>query len=51
MEPVFMVTSQSTATAPCLAIDSGTSVHDLDYKKPHERLVADCRVLAPKSAP
>ena len=33
MEPVFMVTSQSGATAACLAIDDQVGVQDLDYGK------------------
>jgi hypothetical protein len=51
MEPVFMVTSQSAATAACLAIDSATTVQNVDYKKLRERLAADGQVLAPGSAP
>jgi hypothetical protein len=33
MEPVFMITSQSAATAACLAIDDGKTVQEVDYEK------------------
>jgi NADPH-dependent 2,4-dienoyl-CoA reductase/sulfur reductase-like enzyme len=46
MEPVLMVTSQSAATAACLAIDAGTSVQQVDYAKLRERLAADQQVIA-----
>ena len=46
MEPVFMVLGQSSATAACLAIDTGSSVQKLDYEKLRERLLADKQVLA-----
>ena len=46
MEPVFMVTSQSAATAACLAIDEGKAVQDVDYAKLEPRLSADQQVLA-----
>jgi hypothetical protein len=45
MEPVFMVLGQSSATAAALAIDGGTSVQKVDYKKLRERLLADKQVL------
>lgn len=45
MEPVFMVTSQSAATAACLAIDSGVSVQRVDYEELRERLLKDGQVL------
>src|SRR4029079_19208982 len=45
MEPVFMVTSQSAATAACLAIDSKEAVQHVDYPKLRERLEADGQVL------
>ena len=45
MEPVFMVTSQSAATAACLAIDDGVAVQELDYEKLKTRLVADGQLL------
>lgn len=45
MEPVFMVTSQSAATAACLAIDAGVAAQELDYALLRERLLADGQVL------
>ncbi len=45
MEPVFMVTSQSAATAACQAIDDGTTVQDLEYARLKSRLLADKQVL------
>ena len=45
MEPVFMVTSQSAATAASLAIDAGVPAHGVDYLKLCERLEADGQVL------
>jgi hypothetical protein len=45
MEPVFMVLGQSAATAAKLAIDSGTSVQQVDYETLRERLLADKQVL------
>ncbi len=46
MEPVFMVTSQSAATAACLAIDAGKSVQEVDTEQLRARLLADGQVLA-----
>lgn len=46
MEPVFMVTSQSAATAACHAIDDGQAVQDVDYERLEPRLIADKQVLA-----
>jgi hypothetical protein len=46
MEPVFMVTSQSAATAACLAIESEQAVQNVDYPKLRARLEADGQVLA-----
>ncbi len=46
MEPVFMVTSQSAATAACLAIDQDVAVQKVDYEKLKSRLLADGQVLA-----
>lgn len=46
MEPVFMVTSQSAATAACLALDAGLALHDVDYARLRERLLRDGQVLA-----
>lgn len=45
MEPPFMVTSQSAATAACLAIDADVAVQDVDYDKLKQRLLADGQVL------
>ncbi|MDF1862415.1 MAG: FAD-dependent oxidoreductase [Verrucomicrobiales bacterium] len=45
MEPPFMVTSQSAATAACLAIDHQTSVQAVDYEFLKERLLADGQIL------
>ncbi len=45
MEPVFMATSQSAATAASLAIDAGTSVQAVDYEALRERLLADGQVI------
>ncbi|MDB6023990.1 MAG: Xanthan lyase [Verrucomicrobiales bacterium] len=41
MEPVFMVTSQSAATAACVAIDDNMSVQQVNYPKLRARLIAD----------
>lgn len=46
MEPVFMVLSQSAATAACQAIDQGVPVQDLPYDGLRARLLADGQVLA-----
>jgi hypothetical protein len=45
MEPVFMVTSQSAATAACLALDGRVPVQQVDYAKLRARLLADKQVL------
>jgi hypothetical protein len=45
MEPVFMVLSESAATAACMAIDGGTPVQEVDYIKLSERLLADGQIL------
>lgn len=45
MEPVFMATSQSAATAACLAIDRGTPVQQVDYVELQKQLVSDGQVL------
>jgi len=45
MEPVFMVTSQSAATAASFAIDAGVPAQEVDYLKLCERLEADGQVL------
>jgi 2-polyprenyl-6-methoxyphenol hydroxylase-like FAD-dependent oxidoreductase len=51
MEPVFMVTSQSAATAACLAIDDQVPVQRVDYTKLEKRLVADGQILAAPTKP
>jgi hypothetical protein len=45
MEPVFMATGQSSATAAALAIDGGVTVQKLDYAKLRERLLKDAQIL------
>lgn len=45
MEPVFMITSQSAATAAALALDAGVAVQQVDYPKLRTRLLADGQVL------
>lgn len=45
MEPVFMVTSQSAATAASLAIELDCSVQDVPYERLQKRLLADGQVL------
>jgi hypothetical protein len=51
MEPVFMVTSQSAATAACMAIDDEVAVQEVDYAKLRKRLLKDGQVLAWDAAP
>ncbi len=46
MEPVFMILSQSAATAASLAIDDGVAVQDLPYARLRERLVKDDQRLS-----
>jgi hypothetical protein len=46
MEPVFMVLSQSAATAACLALDAQTPVQQVDYAKLAARLKQDGQILA-----
>ncbi len=45
MEPVFMVTSQSAATAAVMAIEDGVSVQKVNYEKLRTRLEKDGQVL------
>ncbi len=45
MEPVFMITSQSAATAASLAIDDQTPVQKVDQKKLRARLLQDRQIL------
>ena len=49
MEPVFMITSQSAATAAGLAIDCKLPIQSLGYSVLRERLRADGQVLEWKS--
>lgn len=45
MEPVFMITSQSAATAACLAMDAGVEVQEVDATKLRTQLLKDGQVL------
>lgn len=40
MEPVFMITSHSAATAACLALDAGSPIQDVPYQKLQYALLA-----------
>lgn len=56
MEPVFMILGQSAATAAAMAIDSKTSVQEVEYSSLKTRLLADRQRLAwiplqPSSSP
>jgi len=51
MEPVFMILSQSSATAAVLAIDQNSSVQALPYVMLRERLLKDGQVLEYVKAP
>jgi hypothetical protein len=46
MEPVFMILGQSAATAAAMAVESQSSVQQVDYGKLRERLIADRQILA-----
>ena len=46
MEPVFMITSQSAATAAAFAIEDNVSVQQLNYPKLALQLAADGQLLA-----
>jgi hypothetical protein len=46
MEPVFMVLSQSAATAACFALDAQAPVQRVDYPKLRARLLQDGQILA-----
>ncbi len=46
MEPVFMMASQSAATAAAFAIDDNVPVHQVDYSKLALQLSADGQVLS-----
>ena len=45
MEPVFMITSQSAATAAVMAIENGQNVQEVDYEPLKARLVTDGQVV------
>jgi hypothetical protein len=45
MEPVFMVLGQSAATAGVMALESQSSVQDVEIKRLQQRFVADGQVL------
>lgn len=45
MEPVLMATSQSAATAACLAIDDHVAVQHVNHAKLRDRLLADKQVI------
>ena len=45
MEPVFMITGQSAATAAALAIDAGVPVQDVSYAKLQSQLQKDGQIL------
>lgn len=45
MEPVFMILSQSAATAACIAIDEGVAVQKINISKLQARLVAEGQLL------
>jgi len=46
MEPVFMILSQSAATAAAMAIDEGSSVQQVSYEKLRPRLIEDGQILS-----
>ena len=45
MEPVFMVTSQSAATAAVMALDQGVAIQEISYERLRDRLSRDGQVL------
>lgn len=45
MEPPFMITSQSAATAACLAIDADFAIQDVDQENLRTRLLDDGQIL------
>jgi hypothetical protein len=45
MEPVFMITSQSAATAAVMALEDGKDVQEVDYGKLRSRLVKEGQVV------
>jgi hypothetical protein len=48
MEPVFMITSQSAATAAALAMDDKVPVQEVDHAKLRTRLLEQGQVLDAK---
>ena len=46
MEPTFMMTSQSAATAAVHALEQKTAVQKIDYQQLRERLLADGQILS-----
>jgi hypothetical protein len=50
MEPVLMVTSQSAATAACLALDAGVPVQRVDQSRLRAQLEKDGQVVVWKSS-
>ncbi len=46
MEPVFMITSQSAATAACLAMERSIAVQQVEYERLRARLENDGQMLA-----
>ena len=51
MEPVFMASSQSAATAAAMAIDDGVAVQAVDYAKLAARLLADGQMIGKHEGP
>ena len=51
MEPVFMITSQSAATASAQAIDSHTAAQQVDYARLRAQLEKDGQILEWKPSP
>lgn len=51
MEPVFMILSQSAATAACLAIDDDIPVQSVNVPKLQAQLLADGQLLGSISSP
>ncbi|MEX0774007.1 MAG: FAD-dependent oxidoreductase, partial [Balneolales bacterium] len=45
MEPVFMLLGQSAATAAVQSLEEGSGLHDLDYSKLRNQLIADGQKL------
>ena len=48
MEPVFMILSQSAATAACIGINDGVAVQNVNIAELQARLVADGQCLQPQ---